>query len=432
MEGSRPHGSSSLIDQLVGQLGGDAPSVVLGGTERGCLLRGLAGVPDPRDPRGVRHPLAGLLAMTAAGLLAGSRSFYAIGQWLADASQRTLGQLGACRHPVTGLYVAADEATLRRVCARIDGEAFERAVGGWLSGRVRRAAAARARRGRQPAKPSRKRKARGQRRSRRDGHRPALAQVAVDGKVVRGARRADGKAPHLLGAVTGAGVVLGQRQVADKSNEVPQFKLLLAPMALAGAVVTADGLHTVREHARFLREDKQAHYVFQVLENQPNLFAALNTLDWRSVSIAARTEDHDRGRRELRTIQVIDAPKHVRDLFPHLEQVFLVERQITEDDQTTYQAVLYVTSLTAELASPADLLAYVRAHWTIENRVHWVRDVTFGEDASKVRTGNAPRVMATFRNLVISLLRLAGYTNIAAALRYNAGDNRRVLNHLEL
>jgi predicted transposase YbfD/YdcC len=148
----------------------------------------------------------------------------------------------------------------------------------------------------------------------------------------------------------------------------------------------------VRGHARFLREDKQAHYVFQVLENQPNLFAALNTLPWRQVPIAARTEQRDRGRHEVRT----------------------VERRITEHDQTTYQAVLYVTSLTAAQASPADLLAYVRTHWTIENRVHWVRDVTYGEDASQVRTGNAPRVMAAFRNLAISLLRLADITNITA------------------
>jgi predicted transposase YbfD/YdcC len=432
-EGSRPQGSSSLIDQLVGQLDADESSVVvLGGTEQVCLLRALAGVADPRDRRGVRHRLPGLLAMTAAAVLAGSRSFYAIGQWLADASQRTLKQLGAWRHPVTGLYVAPDEATLRRVCGRIDGDGFEAAVGGWLSGRVRRAAAARARRGRRPGKPPRAGKAAGQRLGRRGGYRPALPQVAVDGKVVRGARRGDGKAPHLLGAVTEAGVVLAQQEVGHKTNEVAHFQSLLAGLELAGAVVTADGLHTVRGHARFLREDKGAHYVFQVLENQPNLFAALNALAWRQVPIAARTEDRDRGRREVRTIQVIDAADHVRELFPYVTQVFLIERRITEADQSTYQAVLYVTSLTATQAGPADLLAYVRTHWTIENRVHWVRDVTFGEDASRVRTGNAPRVMAAFRNLAISLLRLAGTTNIAAALRYNARDDRRVLNHLEL
>jgi predicted transposase YbfD/YdcC len=119
-------------------------------------------------------------------------------------------------------------------------------------------------------------------------------------------------------------------------------------------------------------------------------------------------------------------------LFPYVAQVFLVERKVTQRGQTSYQSVLYITSLSAAQASPADLLAYIRAHWTIENRVHWVRDVTLGEDASRVRTGNTPRVMAALRNLTVSLLRLDGATNIAGALRYNAGSNRRVLKHLGL
>jgi predicted transposase YbfD/YdcC len=404
--------------------------VLLGGTGQECLLRALATVPDPRHRRGVRHELPGLLAMTVAGALAGSRSFYAIGQWLADASQRTLKRLGARLHPGSGRYVAADEATLRRLAGAIDGDAFELALDRWLSGRVRRGKAARARRGRKPAKPTRGRKAAGQRRARRAGHRPPLAQVAVDGKVVRGARRAGGKAPHLLAAVTEAGVVLGQRQVTDKSNEIPAFRPLLEPLELTAMVVSADGLHTQRSNAAFLREDKNAHFVFQVLGNQPNLFTQLNALDWQAAPVAARTEARDRGRHEVRTIRVLAAPEGV--LFPHVAQVFLIDRKVTQDGWTSYESVLYVTSLTAAQAGPADLLAYVRGHWTIENRVHWVRDVTLGEDASRVRTGNAPRVMAAIRNLVVSLLRLDGATNIAGALRYNAADNRRVLKHLEL
>jgi hypothetical protein len=121
-----------------------------------------------------------------------------------------LKRLGARVHPGSGQHVAPDEATLRRLAGDIDGDAFEQALGGWLSGRVRRAAAARARRGRKPSKPTRKRKAKGQRQARRGGHRPPLAQVAVDGKVVRGARRGDGRSPHLLAAVTDTGVVLAQ------------------------------------------------------------------------------------------------------------------------------------------------------------------------------------------------------------------------------
>lgn len=403
--------------------------MVLGGTEQACLRQALAAVPDPRDRRGRRHELAGVLAMMAAAVLAGARSFYAIGQWLADTQQRTLKRLGARCDPGSGLYLAPDEATLRRLAGDLDAEAFEVAVAGWLSGRVRRAWAARARRGR---KPSRNRKAAGQRKARRAAAWPARRQLAVDGKAVRGARTGEQTAPHLLAAVTDGGVVLGQRQVADKSNEVPQFQPLLAPLTMPGWVVTADGLHTNRANATFLREDKDAHYVFQVLGNQPNLFAALDTLLWSQTPIAAVTDQTDRGRREVRTIRVMAAPEHIQDLFPHVKQVFLVERKVIKSDQTSYESVLYVTSLTTEQASPADLPTYVRAHWTIENKVHWVRDVTYGEDASRVRTGSAPRVMATLRNLAISLLRLAGITNIAAALRYNAAGDHRVLTHLEL
>jgi predicted transposase YbfD/YdcC len=439
MDSPRPQAPSSLIDRLVGQLDTDSGSgeldeqvaVMLGGTEQACLLEALSGVPDPRERRGVRHRLGGLLAMAAAAMLAGSRSFYAIGQWVAGASQRTLKRLGARWDAGLGCYVPADEATIRRVCGLVDGEAFEQAVCWWLSGRARRRQRARQRRGRRPGKGDRK--AAGQRSGRRGGgYRPPRVQVAVDGKTARGARVGGGKAPHLLAAVTGGGVVLAQQQVGAKTNEIPHFRPLLVPLDLTQVVVTADGLHTCRDHARFLVEVKQAHFVFQVLENRPALFAALDGLDWRSVPVTAGTETCDRGRREVRTIQVMDAPEQVKALFPHVKQVLLVEREIHRKDRTTYQAVLYVTSLDAAQASPADLLAYVRGHWTIENRVHWVRDVTFGEDASRVRTGNAPRVLAALRNLVISLLRLDETTNIAAVLRYNAGNENRPLAYLDL
>lgn len=99
--------------------------------------------------------------------------------------------------------------------------------------------------------------------------------------------------------------------------------------------------------------------------------------------------------------------------------------------KTSYQATLYVTSLAADQVSPADLLAYVRGRWTAE-ALHWVRDVVFAEDASHVRTGNAARVMASIRNMVISPLRASGVANIAVALRYNARKDRQALNYLGL
>lgn len=426
---------SSLIDQVDGYAGVPDKPVRLGCTGHQVLVAVLAGVPDPRDRRGVRHPAPVVLALAIAAVLAGSRSFYAIGQWIAGAGQKTLKTVGARLDPGSGRYVGPDEKTVRNLCARIDGDALDSALGGWVARRAVLAQAARARVKRRPprgARARRRAKAAGQRRTRasaQGAHRPPRAAVAVDGKTSRGARAGGGLAPHLVAAVTHTGVVLGQRQVSQKSNEITVFQPLLRDLPLAGVVITTDAMQTQRGHARFLREVKDAHFVFPVLENQPGLFAQLDRLDWKAAPVTAWTVDRDRGRVELRTIQVLPTPPGLR--FPHVGQVFLVERTVTEKGKTSYQAMLYVTSLTADQASPADLLAYVRGHWTVES-LHWIRDVVFAEDASHIRAGTASRVMATIRNTVISLLRATGVTNIAAALRHNARKDRRVLKYLGL
>ena len=426
---------SSLIHRVHGQADSPPRRVQLGHTGQENLLTELSQVPDPRDARGVRHGLPTVLAMAIAAVLAGNTSFYAIGQWIAGAGQKTLRTLGARRDPVSGRYVGPDEKTVRRLCTRVDGDALDAALGRWLHRRAALASTAKARTGRRPSrdrKARRRAKAAGQRRGRnstRAKHVPLMPGLAVDGKTTRGARTDQDSAPHLLAAVTHTGVVLAQRQVANKSNEITAFIPLLSPLDLSRMVITSDAMQTQRANARFLRQDKDAHFIFPVLDNQPTLFDRLDGLDWKSVAVTARTEDHDRGRHEIRTIQVIDAPEDLN--FPHTAQVFLVERTVTEKGRTSYQAMLYVTSLTADQAGPADLLAYVRGHWSVEV-LHWIRDVTYREDASRVHTGNAPRVVATLRNTAVSLLRISGVTNIAAALRHNARKSRRVLKRLGL
>jgi len=383
----------------------------------------------------VRHQLSTVLAMAIAAVLAGNTSFYAIGQWIAGAGQKTLRTFGARRDPATGGYLGPDEKTVRRLCTRIDGDALDAVLGSWLHRRAVLAATAKARTGRRPSqdrKARRKAKAAGQRRRRRSTrarHVPPMPALSVDGKTSRGARTDQQAAPHLLAALTHTGIVLAQRQVADKSNEITALIPLLSTLDLTGMVITSDAMQTQRANARFLRQDRNAHFIFPVLDNQPTLFDRLDGLDWKGVAVTARTEDHDRGRHEIRTIQVIAAPEDLN--FPHTAQVFLIERTVTEKGRTSYQAMLYVTSLTADQASPADLLAYVRGHWSVEV-LHWIRDVTYREDASHVHTGNAPRVLATLRNTAVSLLRISGVTNIAAALRHNARKNRRVLKRLGL
>jgi hypothetical protein len=234
----------SLINPALEQLGGlpAGDRAVLAGqcpSLAGCLGR----VPDPRDPRGVRHSLTSLLLAAVAAVLAGARSFAAVGEWVADASPQVLATLGTRRDPLAGRFEPPDEATIRRVLEAMDAGAFDAAVGSWLARRLQAV-------GQRPGRSPRARRA-----------------LAVDGKAVRGTRHAssDGQAVHLLAvADQQAGAVLAQASVDGKSNEITAFAPLLEPLDLAGCVITADALHTQREHAKFLVADKKAHYILVV------------------------------------------------------------------------------------------------------------------------------------------------------------------------
>jgi predicted transposase YbfD/YdcC len=171
-----------------------------------------------------------------------------------------------------------------------------------------------------------------------------------------------------------------------------------------------------------------------VLGNQPRLFAALDELDWQDTPVAAATVDTARGRIETRTLRVLPVPEGVD--FPGAQQAVLIERYATIKKKGAWvmrncEAVLYITSLTATEASPDDLLAGARGHWRVEG-LHWLRDVIWKEDASLLRTGNAPQVMSAITNLVISLFRIQGVTKYAAETRRNAQNPSRALQLLAL
>jgi predicted transposase YbfD/YdcC len=142
--------------------------------------------------------------------------------------------------------------------------------------------------------------------------------------------------------------------------------------------------------------------------------------------VADRTRDRGHGRVEIRTLKAVSV-HHFG--FPHAAQVIQVTRKTRELHTRRWRTVqVYaVTSLPHARASPACLADLIRGHWGIENGLHWVRDVTFAEDASQVRTGSAPQIMAALRNLVIGVLCRAGPVNLAAALRHHSRDPRRPL-----
>src|SRR5512142_2654882 len=330
------------------------------------LLVLLAQVPDPRKRRGRRHPLAGLLAVGIAAVIAGPGSFTAIGQWAADVGTEVLAGLGAARGP-------AEESTFRRAFAMIDPDRLDQVLGAWLWTRAVQVS--------------------------------GRLVIAVDGKAVRGAKDKAGKAPHLVAALAhGIGAVLGQTAVTAKSNEIPAVRDLLKAFAsLAAAVITIDAMHTQGDSAQVIL-GRGADYVMTVKGNMPALHRQLKKLPWAAIpAVSAVRTDH--GRRARRTIKAALAPAGIG--FDGAAQVAQVRRTVTKKGRKTVEVVYLITS--DRDADPATLAAWVRSHWEIENKLHWVRDVTCQEDKSLVRTRNSPRVMATLRSLAISLLRLDGH-----------------------
>jgi hypothetical protein len=199
--------------------------------ERG-LMDLLKTVVDPRKPRGVRHPVVTIVAIAVCAALSGARSFCAIAEWAQSLGRDTLRELGS------KWKTPPSEPTIRRVLQRIDADRLDARIGPWLA----------------------------------DQHLLAGRAVAVDGKTVRRGHDAGQPAPHLLSAILHQeAVVIGQIAVQEKTNEIPKLPELLEPLPLAGAVVTADALHTQKETARHIVETKKADYLFIAKDNQPTL-----------------------------------------------------------------------------------------------------------------------------------------------------------------
>lgn len=339
----------------------------------------LATLPDPRDRRGRRHSLVSVLLTAACAVLSGARSYLAIGQWARNVPQDALARLGVSPRGPLGLRNAPATSTIRRVLTTVCPGGLADLLGAAPAG---------------------------------TGH------VAVDGKSARGSRTDTDDAVHLLSAVTGTGRVISQLPVPGKTTEVTALPALLAPFDLTGTTVTADALHTTREQARYLVEEKNAHFVLVVKRNQPRLHAALQALPWKKCTTVRYDRETGHGRRETRSVRVLTVTGLGLD-FPHVTQAVKIHRYRTEakSGKTTRQTVHAITDMTSHQASPQRLGQLARGHWGIES-VHHVRDTTFAEDASQIRTGHGPANMATLRNLAVNTLRDAGHRSITAGLRH--------------
>lgn len=353
------------------------------------LLDAFAQIPDPRCARGRRYSLASVLALATAAMLCGYRSYSAIAEWGRNYGVVLAEALGFA----TGTTPCA--ATLNGLFRRLERAEVEAALTAWAEAVVAES----------PLPEG------------------AIEAVALDGKTLRGSRKQGAIDAHLLSALSHRlGLTLRQQAIDDKTNEIRAAPEVLRALVLEGRVFTMDAMLTQRVIAEQITSEG-GEYVMLVKENQPSLLddivVTFERPHWLlGVQPCAETVDLGHGRIEHRAITTSPVMAGY-STWPGLQQVFRLERTREAKNTGTreHEVVFGVTSLTAHEAGPEALLQLVRQHWHIENRSHWVRDVTFDEDRSQVRVGSIPHVMAALRNTAIGLMRTAGATNIAAACR---------------
>jgi len=363
------------------------------------LRDALADVPEFRQAQGRRYDLLPVLLLCCVAVMCGARSQSAIADWGQNYGMRWLSRLGIRRRR------GPSQPTLHRIFKRLDGARFEQCVTRWSEQVLTTYAGA-------------------------DG---ALEVLSLDGKTLRGGAQQGAPQSHLFGAVSQRlGVVVAQLAVTDKSHEAGQLDSFLAALVLEGRVVTLDALHTHASVAQAIIA-RGGDYLLPVKDNQPVLRSDIALVFAHADGLAetiteAQTTDCHGGRIETRRLRASTALQGYLD-WPGHAQVLELRRSVTEKrtGKTRCEVAHAITSLGRERVTARQLLEVWRSHWHIENRLHWVRDVSFDEDRSQVRAGHAPQVMATLRNIAISLLRVCGAENIAAACRRYAAQPRLAL-----
>ena len=366
------------------------------------LNKVLAEVTDPRKNQGQRHEFVAILMLVCAAMLCGYDNPNQIATWGQSLEANFLRDLGFKR----GLAIAKSQ--LYEILSQIDVEQLERLLGAWVETVLQEL-----------------------------GIDSPLPAVALDGKTLRGSKKLGAAITHLLSAVShGIGLTLYQVGVDSKTNEIPVAQELLKGLLIEGRVFTRDALLTQRQIAQTIVDNK-GDYFMLAKGNQANLQQDIEFyFDDFSAQIGPHTPTLElgHGRIERRTLY---ATTELNDYlaWPAVGQAGLIERSRiakNTDELLSRERDFFVTSLSPQRASPAQLLQINRGHWTIENKSHYVRDVSFNEDASRVRKGSAAQVMAAFRNVTLAMLHRVGVTRIRKAFIKNSVQPLNTLCYLSL
>jgi predicted transposase YbfD/YdcC len=392
----------------------------------GSLAEAFAAVPDPRSPRGRWHPLVAILLIAACAVTCDANGFTAIWQWADDAPPWVLARLRVRIDPLTGTYRPPSERTIRRTIARVDPQRVEQAAGAFIATRLAALGLG------SDVPPIREREAR--RRSRAARSRPRVQParcLAADGKVLRGARRPDGTRVTLLGtAEHTTGTVIAQREIDAKSNETPELRTQLAGMDLTGCLLTADAAQCCKATATAIVA-AAGDYLLTLKANQVALLNTVTPLlsgtDEQWADRSHTSVDRGHGRTEQRTVRLtaatgIDFPTPCRCFAPCATPAASTASAPANRSSTASPASPPTGPNPPRPPSPSAATGASKTAPTTP-----VRDTTFDEDRCQVRTGNAPRNMATLRNLAIDTFRANGHANIAHARRHHAHSYHRIL-----
>lgn len=375
---------------------------------------------DERHPRGKRYSLALILSLLIVGKLAGMTTLTAIAEWV----RWRADWLGQVLPGTRATFPCV--ATYSNVLQSVEAEQVVQVLAHFFT-RLE----AQRRCGEEPSRlvgqPAREQ----------------YRQVALDGKTLRGTlahTAPDQRSQHLVALYeTQTGIVLAQQAVPDKANEITLEALLLTPTQVQGRIVTADAMHTQRTCCAAIHRFG-GYYVLLAKANQPTLQEDLRLFfaeppadcrDWRQ----AQTCSKGHGRLERRELVAsTELNELLGAIWPGVEQVFCLQRTSFRQGQRHAQTVYGITNLSPRQAGAARLLDLVQRHWAIENRLHWRRDVTLGEDHCQVRKGTAPLVLAALNNAVLALFDFLGVANVPQQMRrcdaYPAQAVRLVLGSL--
>lgn len=363
-------------------------------------------VPDGRKKRGRRYSLALLLTLLVLARLAGETEISAAAQWIRLRADWLCEQLHLTRHrlPCTGTYLYA--------LSKLNHEHLTQVVAACLT-----RAEAQSRCGEEPSRL-------------RTQEQPEERQhVALDGKTMRGTQgHASETQPkvHVLSVyAVKKGVVLTQRVMADKENEISAAKEMALPLYVKGRVITADAMHTQKPFCQQIHQ-YDGRYLLYVKDNHPTahddlaLFFEDPQAD-RSQWQTSKTVEKAHGRLTTREVTITTEMKEWFEVeWAGVEQVFRIERTVVSGEKTHQEVSYGLTNFTPAEADVSRIGDLLRAHWAIENRLHWRRDVTLNEDHSQVREHGKPPALAVLNNTTLALMDWLGVRNVPSQMRLYA------------